>query len=167
MDSCYIFLDIDGVLTSQQETPGSYINHEPEEYGLSKSCVKRLLKLADQLKAKVIVSSNWRRFTDDGTWCHMGTKVVKTPLPALKKVLGDRYAGDLTHEQHLTKSEALELWFEDTGLDWKACRYVVFDDDLREGFSWSKFRTHFILTNDETGLTDADCKKAVEILSKA
>lgn len=165
MDSYYIFLDIDGVLTSQQETPGSYINHDPEEYGLSKSCVKRLLKLADQLKAKVIVSSNWRRFTDDGT-CYIATKVVKNPLPALKKALGNRYIGDLTHEPHLTKSEALELWFEDTGLDWKACRYVVFDDDPREGFSQSKFKSHFILTNNETGLTEADCKKAVEILSK-
>ena len=160
----YIFLDIDGVLTSTLETPGSYINHSPAEYGISASCIERLIKLADTCNAKVVISSNWRRFPDDGVWVHSKEKQLKNPLPGLKKKLGSRYIGDLTHERHLTKSEALELWFEDGDIDWKECHFVVFDDDFREGFSWSKFRKHFILTDNTCGLTDKDCKNAMRIL---
>ena len=163
----YIFLDIDGVLTSTLETPGSYINHSPAEYGISASCIERLIKLADACNAKVVISSNWRRFPDDGVWVHSKEKQLKNPLPGLKKKLGSRYVGDLTHERHLTKSEALELWFEDSDIDWKECHFVVFDDDLREGFQDTfdyGIYKKFILTNPQLGLTSQNINKAMEIL---
>ena len=57
-----IFLDIDGVVTSCMTTPGSYMNHEPSDYGPSPDCVERLKRLCDVTNAKIVISSNWRKF---------------------------------------------------------------------------------------------------------
>lgn len=62
-----VFVDFDGVLTSKHETPGSYVNWQ-SQYGISPSCFDRLEELCTRTRAKVIVSSNWRRFDDDGKW---------------------------------------------------------------------------------------------------
>jgi len=59
-----VFADFDGVLTSQLETPGSYLNHAPSDYGISPNCYSRLVDLCKRAKARVIISSNWRRYDD-------------------------------------------------------------------------------------------------------
>ena len=46
-------------------------------------------------------------------------------------MLGRLYVGDLPKDRHITKAEALIMWLEQTGYSGK---YVVFDDDLREGY---------------------------------
>lgn len=127
-----VFCDFDGVLTSKHETPGSYVNWQ-SEYGISPSCFDRLEELCTRTRAKVIVSSNWRRFDDDGKWSYCsfdGVHMFKNKLPVLKKMLGKLYAGDLPKDRGLNKSQALCLWFkqhpEFNG------SYVVFDDDPRE-----------------------------------
>lgn len=166
MSAPYIFLDIDGVCNSMHETPGSYLSHTPEEYGISHKNCLTLAKFADSIKAKIIIASNWRRFPKDGYWSFgvTGAK-YKNPLPELRMYLGNRVAGDLPHDRHITKSEALELWFEDNGKDWKTEKYVIFDDDLREGYQSSgKFAKHFVYVNPEHGLTDVEVNKAKAIL---
>ena len=61
---------------------------------------------------------------------------------------------------------AAVLWFEEHGNE--VDKFVVFDDDLREGFQNTYeygIRDNFILTDKEIGLTDEDCKKAKKILN--
>lgn len=149
----YIFTDLDGVLTSTHETPGSYINHDDDEYGLSMGCVKRLIKLAEETHSKVVISSNWRKFPNDGYWHHPRGD-FKNHMPELIELLGTLYAGALPKDRHLVKSEALALWFEQRSMCPNDISYVVFDDDKRELFQESEFRTHFILTDSEWGLTE-------------
>ena len=85
-------------------------------------------------------------------------------LPKLRKMLGDLIWSELPPEHHCTKSKCMELWFEDhPEVDINKLKYVIFDDDLREGFQSSRFGMHFVLT-DDVGLTDEDCEKAKEIL---
>lgn len=163
-----VFTDFDGVLTSQLETPGSYINHSPDEYGVSPMCFERLVYLCKRTNSKVIVTSNWRRFDDDGMWsyCTFGTKhTFKNHLPELKKMLGSLYAGDLPKNRGMNKSQALVMWF-DQHPEFKG-QFVVFDDDTREmlqSTSSYDINRHFILTDFMTGLTDNDVEDACSIM---
>ena len=159
-----IFLDFDGVCTSTLETPGSYLNHTLEEYGPSASCISRLIKLCDDTGAKVIISSNWRKFEDDGKWSFNGT-AVQNPLPALKKLLGDNCIGSLPPNRHMNKSAVLLSWL-DVHIH-KVASFAIFDDDLSEGFQNIAdygIRDKFVHVDYVTGLTDNDCKKAYNIL---
>lgn len=163
----YIFLDFDGVVTSCLERPGSYIVNADDGYGASPSCLARLLRLVDETGAAVVVASNWRRFAESGKcsfWSSPGRGAYSNPLPALKKALGARWAGDLPPIRHARKPEALAMWFAENGLNPESTRYVVFDDDSSEGYADSQFRDHFIMTDCRTGLTEKDCEKAKEVL---
>lgn len=164
----FIILDFDGVVTSCLEKPGSYLVNGNDSYGASPSCLKRLIGLADETGAKIVISSNWRRFDDDGIcsfWNNPKYGAHANPLPKLKKVLGSRYLCDLPKTRHIKKSQALRMWFDETGQDPGKTAYVIFDDDETEGFGQSEFGRHFILTNYRTGLTADDCEKAKEILN--
>lgn len=163
-----VFLDIDGVMTSTLETPGSYINHNENEYGASPLCVKRLIDLCEKTNSKIIISSNWRKFDSFGShsrWFNPFTgKYNQNPMPKLIDQLGELYIGSLPKVRHLNKSQALKIWFDETELN--VDNYVIFDDDLNEQFQESEFKNNFILTDFEIGLTDDDCEKALKILNK-
>ena len=73
----------------------------------------------------------------------------------------------MTHERHLSKSEALELWFEDNPWTSKANgKYVVLEDEPEaEGFSVHPiFYKHTIKTSRESGFTREDAERALQIL---
>lgn len=160
----YVFLDVDGVCTACDATPGSYITNRGAGYGPSKRCTDMLVGLLEETGATVIISSNWRRFEPDGVWRTSRFGDVKNPLPKLRAVLGDRISGSLPAVRHITKAEALRMWFDENGVDPVSCRYVVFDDDPSEGFAESEFSSHFVMTDYSVGLSEKDCKKAKEIL---
>ena len=162
-----IFCDFDGVLTSKHETPGSYVNYD-SEYGISPSCFSRLEELCLRTKAVVVISSNWRRFDDDGKWSYCtfdGVHAFKNQLPKLREMLGKLYAGTLPLDRHITKAQALVLWFEEHP-EFKG-EFVIFDDDKSEGLQDTfehDINEHFILTDPEWGLSDADVEEAADIL---
>ncbi len=133
------------------------------------SCLDRLEEICIRTKAVVVITSNWRRFDDDGRWSYCtfdGIHAFKNQLPKLRKLLGKRYAGTLPKDAHINKSKALILWFEQhPEFDGK---FVIFDDDKREGFESTtdyNINKNFILTDPEWGLTNDDIEKAVEILN--
>lgn len=165
-DRPYVFLDFDGVCTACDATPGSYITNRGASYGASEKCVAELRKLLSETGAVVIVSSNWRRFEPDGVWRTSRFGDVRNPLPKFIASLGELCAGSIPPIRHVSKPRAVAEWFGENGLDPKACRYVVFDDDPEEGFAESEFAGHFVMTDYATGLTAKDCEKAKEILSK-
>ena len=161
-----VVCDIDGVLTSMEPDGGSYINHEPEDYHISDTCYDRLIRICDQNKAKVLISSNWRRFPKGGYYDFHGKgKKYYSQLDKLAERLGKKYYfGDLPHDRHLTKSQALELWFEHNPEFRK--RFVIFDDDPREGFASSRYAKHYIETDVKTGISEDDIKKAKKIFDR-
>jgi len=165
-----VFLDIDGVMTSFGDTPGSYITHGEAGYGISPSCFNRLKKLLEDEDAKVIISSNWRKFDDDGPrsfWISSYGR-IQNPLPKLRAMLGDLLAGELPKVRHMVKSNVLSRWMEDNNVNETNTKFVVFDDDPDEGFQMTEdfnIKNHFIMTKLEMGLTDDDVKRAKEILN--
>lgn len=132
-----VFLDFDGVVTNYNEEFGSYITHEPDLYGPSLSCVERLRQLCEETGARIIISSNWRKFAEDGLasfWTHPSNqRTVQNPLPKLKQCLGDLIIEALPKIRHMTKSAVLEMWFNENP-QYRGLKYVILDDDLAEEF---------------------------------
>lgn len=159
----YVFTDFDGVVTSTEETPGSYLTHMPSEYGMTPSRVRLLVGLARRAGAKIVLSSNWRRFEPDGA-CRFsfapGAAYVN-PTPAFIREIGGLYAGTLPKDKGLRKPQALELWIEENGAP---DAFVVFDDDPGEGFAESPYAANFVLTDYRTGVTPYDIEKAERML---
>ena len=75
--------------------------------------------------------------------------------------------GSLPPDRHITKCEALELWFEDN--EWfnkKTSQYVILEDNTREGYQAHPiFYKHLVLTDYHYGLTKEDANKAISILN--
>jgi hypothetical protein len=159
-----IFLDFDGVLTARDTTPGSYLSNSGEDYGMSERCYGFLTNLIVASDAKVVITSNWRRYQPDGVWSSLEFGQFKNPLPKLLDRLGDLYAGSLPKARHVTKSQALRIWADENEIDMNKLNYVIFDDDRRECFQESEFARCFVLTNPDVGLTREDCEKAMRIL---
>ena len=161
-----IFLDFDGVVTAKNGTPGSYMTHGPGEYGPTPVCVDRLMKLVKDSGAKIVISSNWRKFDVDGPgsiWENPWYGGVKNPLPGFIPMLGDAYLESLPAIR-LCKAAVADYWLlaKKSGVE----SFVALDDMCaREGYDqFEPFRGRYINTDPETGLTDEDCEKALVIL---
>lgn len=151
-------LDYDGVLTSR--TDGGFWRLDPEGYRMSEKMFALLVGFLGRTDSKVVISSNWRKFDDGGFWIHRSGK-YRNPLPELRTRLGPRLLGDLGGDRRATKVEALRGYVEKN----RPRNFVVFDDDPGEGFQNSEFRDRFVMTDNSTGLTEADCAKAELILA--
>lgn len=81
------FLDIDGVLTNVKDG-SSYLCGNPSTYRISEKNLENLLVVLEaEPETRVVVSSNWRRFDDDGKWsyCRFGSvHAFKNQLPKLR-----------------------------------------------------------------------------------
>lgn len=160
-----VFLDIDGCLTSIEDG-SSFLLMNPETYRISESRLELFLDFLEKADAKVVISSNWRRFPDDGYWVASKTIRFKNHLPELRSIIGARYIGDLPADRHLTKSESLILWGEINDIDFGRLNYVIIEDDEREGFKEIfEFRKHYVQCNVETGITEKQCQEAFEIIT--
>lgn len=163
-----IFLDFDGVVTAKNGTPGSYMTHGPEGYGPTPVCVNRLMKLVKDSGAKIVISSNWRKFDVDGPgsiWKNPWYSDVKNPLPGFIPMLGDAYLESLP-ALRLCKAAVAGYWLliKKSGVE----SFVALDDMCsQEGYDrFETFKGRYINTDRETGLTDEDCEKALAILKR-
>lgn len=158
-----IFLDIDGCLTSEKK--GTYFNLDPAKYHPSKTVMKQIMKLCDETGAKVVLSSNWRKFDFDGHWINR-YGIYKNPIGEVKKTLEDYCIDVLPKTRHINKSQALVLWLEIQETVPES--FVIFDDDLREQFQNTHdygIKDHFILVDTANGITEYDISKAKDILN--
>ena len=96
-----IFLDIDGCLTSIDD--GSYFNPDPDKYHPSLKIMNRIKTLCNNVNAKVVMSTNWRKFDIDGTWKNQ-YGVYKNPLSETMKYFDNLCIGTLPRTRHINKS---------------------------------------------------------------
>lgn len=141
-----IFLDIDGVLTSDDFTQRCAQEGRARlPYGmdwLDPRCLGALRIITDTTGAVIVVSSSWRELGRDAL-----LKVWE-----LNGIPGDLYG--TTPEWILTKREAIEQWLKDNHCD----KYVIVDDtDLGLPNSCR--------TDPSTGLTAKDAEQIVRILN--
>lgn len=153
------FLDIDGVLNSEQyyleksqhkrwnEFEEKYEN-EHIAFGLANidpKAVELLNKLTESTGAKIVVSSSWR---GDSTLQTIFTLAgIKEPIYGETPRLYSRYRG-----------QEIQQW-----LDKHKCnKYVILDDD-RDFFDSQL--PYFVHTDWKIGLTESDISKAINILN--
>lgn len=162
-----VFLDIDHVLTNTDLDNSSFLSFDPSKYHLSSINLKWLDVLLEKSQAKIVISSNWRRFEPPNIYWNFNGKQYASTLEPFKKMYGGLIIDMLPKDRHVTKSNALELWIEDNPWFSKTkSKYVILEDDVREGFQIDPvFVKHLVLTDHRYGLTKNDVDKALKILS--
>lgn len=155
-----LFLDFDGVCNSYEH--GSYVTHDPDDYDVDPDIMYRIREICIRCNAKVVVSSNWRKFPPDGSY-RFNNRRYFNPLKKLYKNIGDLIVGTLTSKPQTSKLDALEMWF-DVHPDFDG-RYAIVDDDQWECIQdhW-EFRKNLWLTDREFGLTEQDKEEIIKHL---
>lgn len=144
-----IFLDIDGVLN----TPATW-GKRPLSQGdaIEAELVQRVSDLAEGTDALVVISSTWRMMLDLGT--------LKVLLNRKGFVETWRIIDITPHLGHRAKDIA--AWLS-THRDVTA--YVALDDDTAyDGLN--SLGKHWVPIDPAVGLQNADCKKAMELLTE-
>lgn len=162
-----VFLDLDHVLTNTDLDDSSFLSLDPSRYHLSSINMKWLDKILEQTGAKIVITSNWRKFSPPNTaWLHRG-KLYQSILEPFRALYKEHIIGTIPPERHTTKRDCLELWFEDnTWFSKTRGKYVILEDDFREGYQDSfVFAKHLILTDYHVGLTEQDADKAIHMLN--
>ena len=181
--SKYIFLDIDGVLNSEE-----MLNHKPFPkcrgiMGIEKSKVKRLKQIVEATGAEIVLTSSWKKSFD--AFKRNGYRVVKIEESELANFwveeleeLGcfGKYLSNKLYDQKLRVSDTTSKYeinpnYRGNGIlaylkDHPAEAYVILDDEnFRDYHSRPAIQDHLVLTDYMTGLSDDDVEKAIKILS--
>lgn len=155
----FIFLDIDGVLNSDQYYSEGVYNQVYEklikEYShhiawgvcnIDPKLVERLNKLTEITGSKIVVSSTWR--SDSHLQDIFNIIGIKGSIYDVTPYMRERHRGSEIQEWLDRQSEPYE--------------YVILDDDID---ILDSQRPHFILVNKKIGLSDKDIEHAVHILN--
>jgi hypothetical protein len=142
----YIFLDIDGVLATNQELKihkSKWYNNNT--YPFNKNCVNTLNKILVKTNAEIILSSTWRRVfeLDELEKIFKFNNINKSPIDKTP-VLGDR---DSEIREFITSK--------------KLSKFVIIDDSQLTGY-----RERFIKTNPDKGLQNEHYKKIIKLLKE-
>ena len=135
-----LFLDIDGVLTSNET-----ISRKEFLYTFSASCVWALNRILRDNKVKIILTSSWRTVFDAEKQNQIFRENGVIQLPGGQ-------TNDFGYE-----NRSLEI--QDYLSKRKVENYVILDDMKINGFD-----EHFVLVNPATGLTENDVEKVNRIL---
>lgn len=148
-DDRYIFLDIDGVMTSS----ASSYRFDPE-------CIARLGRLLEATDAHIVVSSSWKDITVAGTARRLTDTtdpvVGYNPFPFCDRIVGVTRDWPVVDEQY-TRGKEIDAYLKS-----HSCRSYVIIDDIYDFLPPQE--DHVVSTRDRFGLTDADVDKAIEIL---
>lgn len=158
-----IVLDMDGCVTSIED--GTYFNPDPKMYHPSSRIVDMLRKFCLENDVKILISSNWRKFDEDGVWKNSYGE-YKNPLPSFRNQISDIYFDTLPAVRHVNKSSTLAYWL-DMNKDFNG-KFAIFDDDLKEQFQNTvdyDINKKFIHINPQTGITTSDLESAKRIMN--
>lgn len=144
-----IFLDIDGVLNSNEHTAfiKSFISYDETMIEpFDDECLYNLKYIVDETDAKIIITSIWRLFPD----------YLYILMNKLEEYGLDKNVISLTiSNKYKDKLQEIAVKLKKLGIT----EYVVLDNDKTLNLD------RHIITNNVTGLTEIDAKQAVKILS--
>ena len=155
-----IFLDIDGVLNSQDWYDEFFAlklyRDEKYDHDLSRTLIQRLNDIQKRVPSvEIVISSTWRYDFQD-TVERLVAQGLKIPIIGHTTV----EAKYITLE-YMPRGVLVAKWLRDN-IGCKTCNYVIFDDD-RDFLIEQK--NNLIVTDTKTGLTDEDVKMAISILN--
>ena len=152
-----IFLDVDGVLNNCRTKArcGEYM-------GIDTALVKQLKKIVDATEAEIVLSSTWRLgYNREHQELANHSKYLANKLGKQHmRVVG--YTPDLGH-MGILRGQEIREWLnknDDVVTEW-----VVLDDEYFGDFATHGIDTHWVKTDTDEGLTDADVEHAIRILN--
>jgi hypothetical protein len=159
-----IFLDIDGVLN------GHEWDNDAGSCTIKRECVLRLNRIIRETKARIVLSSAWRyMILGEDMTCRgfeyllrthgaCGVRIIDTTRRERMLPCPDAPPGMMLVHPGENRGDLIAEWLAAHD---KPDAYVVLDDDDDR-----ITKQHpAVITNSETGLTDADADKAIEILN--
>lgn len=155
MSQRFVFLDIDGVLSTDKSHELPFLEDGYAQF--EGSCVSALTCLCDHTKASVVVTSCWREAYRDNDAIRECLRDRRVTVPIVGRTPILRNAGDFE------RPAEIQRWLDSVG-DMVAS-YVILDD---EDWRWpAEMRARWVQTNFETGLTNSHVRQAVQILERA
>ena len=163
----YIFLDIDGVLNSNE----FIMKHVDDDVILDEDAIKLLSNLVNVTHAKVVLSSSWRiYFTEDGnpkdnSFTKRGYKLKELLTKFNIEIIGITKTGIGKHGNVYDEGNRYDeiVDYIDKNLK-ENDNYVIIDDDDFYG-SLHQFKDKFIQTSFWKGLTEEHIKKGMKVLN--
>ena len=144
-----IFLDIDGVLNSDEHTAfiKSFVTYSDNMIEpFDDDCLYNLKYIVDETDAKIIITSIWRLFPD----------YLYILMNKLEEYGLDKNVISLTiSNKYKDKLQEIAVKLKKLGIT----EYVVLDNDNTLNLD------RHVITNNTTGLTEIDAKQAIKILS--
>ena len=148
-----LFLDFDGVLSIEayQRAVGSTLSDADYVTRSSKlidpAAVARLNRVLSATGAQVVVSSTWR---------------IGMTVPELQALLAEvGFAGvvcGMAPRLHVERGTEIRAWLDEHAPD---ASFVILDD----GEAFGDLEPRVVRTDPAIGLSDADCERAVALLS--
>ena len=165
-----IFLDIDGVLNSEEYAQRWHKEHL-EQIGqhiwADKKAVDRLIGLIQKSGCYIILSSSWRRYNLHDTILALSEyPSLERILPYLIGITPHRWSYGCRGDEIKRLMDDWEGWIK-TGLVSEKCKddridnYVILDDD---NDMLDEQKEHFIHVDWVVGLQDSDVEKCLKIL---
>jgi hypothetical protein len=162
MERPIVFLDIDGVLNSEQwYAHGASCNEVPNwqpsthrsllERSIDPACVQRLNRLLQRTGAVVVVSSSWRKE-------HQLSEIVS--IIEAKGFCGEVIGVTPSDDGTLSRGGEIARWLKENVP--RGVAYVAVDDGVETGLPADVV----VVTSKDTGLTDEDVERAIRILSR-
>lgn len=144
-----IFLDIDGVLNSDEHTAfiKSFVTYNDNMIEpFDDECLYNLKYIVDETDAKLIITSIWRLFPE----------YLNLLMNKLEEYGLDKNVISLTiSNKYKDKLQEIAVKLKKLGIT----EYVVLDNDNTLNLD------RHIITNNATGLTEIDAKQAIKILT--
>jgi hypothetical protein len=151
-----IFLDIDGVLNSENEA------YEGKSWRLSECAILRVNTIVERTGARIVLTSDWRRYHGlqrcaEVLCAHgLGTEIVDaTPNLENRRTVHEEDFDATTYFERLRRSE-IEAWMQSRDVE----SFVVIDDLA----VFERDHPNMILTNATAGLTAEDAARAIAVL---
>lgn len=163
-----IFLDIDGVLNSNQwyssdRNPGNIGGVEGD---IDPDCVDRILRICNETGAKIVISSDWKmswpgaKIRLENAGFPKGLIIDKTPDLIMRMLSIQDYMLDDDEEVVYNNSRGHEIdgWLEEHP---ECTNFVIIDD--RTDFTEDQM-PHFVHTDWNVGITDENVEIAIMTL---
>ena len=152
-----LFVDFDGVLNSEgyRDDPDLYL-----EAPIEPAKMPLLKRIKDATDCKIVLTTSWREY-----WSYTGehTDRIGTFIDKIFSDFGMRVTGKTPERNFFRRDEEVDFWLRDHHFT-KVESYCILDD-LDELFYDDIIKKHLIVTNAQTGITDDDVRRAIEILN--
>lgn len=154
-----IFLDIDGVLNSQEWYDYFFdlelFKDSKYDHDLSPILINKLNKIYDKIPSvQIVISSTWR-FDYRDTVDRLVAQGLKIPV-----IGGTTLDPKYLDIECMPRGVLVAKWLRDY-IGYKTCNYVIFDDD--QDFLIEQ-QNNLIVTDQMSGLTEKDVARAIAIL---